>query len=100
MRTARGLDEESVLALVNDLHKSDPAKRTFTLAEVAEGLGWPGGSILAQRAVATNDHGEILEVPAMPAWAEALNVILKKLGQDGKLTIITTAVAVFPQELR
>jgi len=48
----------------------------------------------------TNDHGEILEVPAMPAWVEALNIILKKLGQDGKLTIITTAVAVFPQELR
>ena len=98
MRTARGLDEESVLAVVNDLHKSDPTKRTFTLAEVAEALGWPGSHTLAQRCVAWNDQGEVLDVPAMPAWVDALNNILKKLGQDGKLTIITTAVAVFPQE--
>ena len=34
--------------------------------------------------------------PVMPAWLSTLNNILKKLGHDGRLTVMTTAVAVFP----
>jgi hypothetical protein len=96
MRTTSGFDEESVLALVNVLHERNPAQKTFTLTEIAEALQGPGSTRIAQGSVVTNTPGEIIAPPIMPAWMEALNNILKKLGQEGRLQIITTAVAVFP----
>ena len=95
MRTGPGFDEQSVLALVNQLHNANPAKKTFTLAEVAEALYGPESAAIAQGSVVAPE-GQAINRPAMPAWMEVLNNILKKLGQEGQLQIMTTAVVVFP----
>ena len=81
MRTGPGFDEQSVLALVNQLHDANPAKRTFTLADVAEALYGPGSAAIAQEALAA-PAGQAVSQPAMPAWMEVLNNILKKLGRE------------------
>jgi hypothetical protein len=49
MRTLRGFDEESVLALVRELHESNPEKRAFTLMEIADALHGPGSAAFAGR---------------------------------------------------
>ena len=72
-----------------------PAKRTFTLADVAEALYGPGSAAIAQGALVA-PAGQAVSQPAMPAWMEVLNNILKKLGHEGQLQIMTTAVVVFP----
>jgi len=95
MRTGPGFDEQSVLALVNQLHDANPAKRTFTLADVAEALYGPGSAAIAQEALVA-PAGQAVSQPAMPSWMEVLNNILKKLGHEGQLQIMTTAVVVFP----
>jgi hypothetical protein len=95
MRTGPGFDEQSVLALVNQLHDANPAKRTFTLADVAEALYGPGSAAIAQEALVA-PAGQAVSQPAMPAWMEVLNNILNKLGHEGQLQIMTTAVVVFP----
>jgi|SRR5438067_3108096 hypothetical protein len=98
MRTGPGFDEQSVLALVNQLHDDNPTKRTFTLADVAEALYGPGSVAIAQGALVAPAGQAVSQpaMPAMPAWMEVLNNILKKLGHEGQLQIITTAVVVFP----
>jgi hypothetical protein len=48
MRTGPGFDEQSVPALVNQPHAANPARRTFTLADVAEALYRPGTAAIAQ----------------------------------------------------
>jgi hypothetical protein len=82
MRTGPGFDEQSVLALVNQLHDANPAKRTFTLADVAEALYGPGSAAIAQEALVA-PAGQAVSQPAMPAWMEVLNNILNKLGHEG-----------------
>jgi hypothetical protein len=94
MQELPGFDEQAVLALVNELHETNPTKRTFTLAEIAEAMHGPGSAAIAQGSVVGPD-GQTISQPAMPAWMEALNNILKKLGQDGQLRVTTTAVVVF-----
>ena len=95
MRAGPAFDEQSVLALVNELHDADPAKMTFTLAEVAEALYGPGsaaipqGSIMASAGLPVRQH-------VMPAWMEVLNNILTRRGNEGHLQVVTTAVVVFP----
>jgi hypothetical protein len=95
MTMSHGFDEQSVLALVNELHDADPAKKTFTLAEIAEALHRPGSAAMAQGSV-TAPVGQATSQPAMPAWMATLDNILKKLGQEGRLQVTTTAVVVFP----
>ena len=95
MRTSPGFDEQSVLTLVNQLHDANPAKRTFTLTEIAEALHGPGSAAVALGTVAA-PAGQVIGQPAMPAWVEVLNSTLKRLGQEGLLKIMTTAVVVFP----
>jgi hypothetical protein len=95
MRTGPGIDEQSVLALVNQLHDANPAKMTFTLTEVAEALYELGSSATAQGSVMTPE-GQPVRQHIMPAWVEVLNSVLKKLGEEGQLQVMTTAVVVFP----
>jgi hypothetical protein len=95
MRTGPGFDEQSVLALVNQLHDANPARRTFTLADVAEALYGPGSAAIAQEALVA-PAGQAVSQPAMAAWMEVLNNILKILGHEGQLQVMTTAVVVFP----
>ena len=95
MRTGPGFDEQSVLALVNQLHDANPTKRTFTLADVAEALYGPRSAAIAQEPLVA-PAGQAVSQPAMPSWMEVLNNILKKLGHEGQLQIMTTAVVVFP----
>jgi hypothetical protein len=38
METHPGFDQEYVLTLVNELHEANPAKRSFTLMEIADAL--------------------------------------------------------------
>jgi len=92
MVEAPGFTEASVLVWVNRLHADNPAKITFTLAEIAEAMA------PEQIAVAKADSSVGL------IWIESLNNILKKLGLDGNLTVITepgengveSAVVAFP----
>ena len=72
-----GFDEASVLAFVNKLHYDNPQKTKFSLAEIAEAMD------PEQIAAAKADPGTIV------VWTESLNNILKRLGVDGKLTVIT-----------
>jgi hypothetical protein len=95
MRTGPGFDEQSVLALVNQLHDANPAKMTFTLAEVAEALYGPEIAAIAQGSVMASENQPVRR-HIMPAWMEVLNNVLKKLGEEGHLQVMTTAVVVFP----
>jgi hypothetical protein len=72
-----GFTEASVLTLVNRLHASNPTKSTFSLAEIAEAMA------PEQVAAAKADKNVVL------VWIESLNNILKQLGLDHKLTVIT-----------
>ena len=96
MSTSSGFDEQSVLALVNRLHAADSAKSTFTLTEIAEALYGPGSAAIAR---AVDSSGQPISRPPMPAWMDVLNNILKKLGQEGQLKIMTTALVVFSSDL-
>jgi len=98
MSTSSGFDEQSVLALVNQLHAADPAKRTFTLTEIAEALHGPGSAAIA-RGTVVDSAGQAISQPPMPAWMDVLNNILKKLGQEGQFKIMTTALVVFSPDL-
>jgi hypothetical protein len=77
MVEAPGFTEASVLDLVNELHAANPKKATFTLAEIAEAMA-PGqvATVKADTSIAI-------------IWIESLNNILKKLGLDKRLTVIT-----------
>jgi hypothetical protein len=95
METRPGFDQESVLALVNQLHEANPAKRSFTLMEIADAMWGPGSATLAD-ATAIHPDGRITR-RLMPAWMETLNNILTKLGEDNTLAVTTVAVVVFPR---
>jgi hypothetical protein len=98
MGTSSGFDEQSVLALVNQLHAANPAKSTFTLTEIAEALYGPGSAAIA-RGTVVDSSGQPISQPPMPAWMDVLNNILKKLGQEGQLKIMATALVVFNSDL-
>jgi hypothetical protein len=95
METRPGFDQESVLALVNELHEANPAKRSFTLMEIADAMWGPGSATLAD-ATATQPDSRITR-RLMPAWMETLNNILTKLGEEDTLAVTTVAVVVFPR---
>jgi hypothetical protein len=89
MRTGPGIDEQSVLALVNRLHGANPAEMTFILTEVAEALYGPGSIATTQGSVMTTE-GQPVRQHIMPAWMEVLNSLLKKLGEEGQLQVMTS----------
>jgi hypothetical protein len=60
MSTSSGFDEQSVLALVNQVHAADPAKSTFTLTEIAEALYGPGSAAIAR---AVDSSGQPISRP-------------------------------------
>ena len=72
-----GFTEASVLDVVNKLHAANPEKVTFRLAEIAEEM--------APEQIAVVKAGSDVKL----IWIESLNNILKKLGHDGRLTVIT-----------
>jgi hypothetical protein len=69
---------------------------TFTLADVAEALYGPGSAAFARGSAVVTSAGQPVKRHIMPAWMEVLNKILKKLGEEGRLQVMTTAVVVFP----
>jgi hypothetical protein len=94
METRPGFDQESVLTLVNELHEASPAKRSFTLMEIADALWGPGS---ASFGYATNLYPDGRTARRlMPAWMETLNNILTNLGEEDTLAVTTVAVVVFP----
>jgi hypothetical protein len=72
-----GFTEASVLDVVNKLHADNPGKVTFRLAEIAEAMA-------PEQIAAVRAGSDVVLI-----WMESLNNILKKLGQDGRLTVIT-----------
>jgi hypothetical protein len=96
MEDIPAIDEQSVLALVNELRDANPGKRTFTLLEIADALGGPGtGSASFAATTSMDDEGKIVKPRRlMSHWMEVLNEILKKLGQEDKLVVTTVAVVV------
>jgi hypothetical protein len=93
------LNDETVLAGVNDL-RARTGKRVFTLLEIAEELG--GGRVIPPaglRAPIDADGNPRPELaPPVPAWVEALNNILLRLGEEGKLAVEQIAMVVFSEE--
>lgn len=91
------LNEETVLAAVNDLH-ARTRKRVFTLIEIAEALDGqrvtPPPGMRAPTDAHGNPHPEL--TPPVPAWVKTLNNILLRLGEEGKLAVEQTAMVVFP----
>ena len=83
-----------MLTLVNELHEANPAKRSFTLMEIADAL-WGPGSASFGYATAVYPDGRTTR-RLMPAWMETLNNILTKLGEEDTLAVTTVAVVVFP----
>jgi hypothetical protein len=98
MEDIPAIDEQSVLALVNELREANPEKRMFTLLEIADALGGPDtGSASFAVTTVMDDEGEIIKPRRfMTRWMEVLNEILKKLGQENKLAVTTVAVVVSP----
>ena len=94
METMPGFDQESVLTLVNELHEANPAKRSFTLMEIADAL-WGPGSASFGYATAPYPDGRTAR-RLMPAWMQTLNNILMKLEEEDTLAVTTVAVVVFP----
>ena len=77
MVESTGLTEASVLDVVNKLRATHPGKVSFRLSEIAEEM--------APEQIAAVKAGSDVKL----IWIESLNNILKKLGQDGRLTVIT-----------
>ena len=73
MDTRPGFDQESVLGLVNELHEANPAKRSFTLMEIADALWGPGSASFAGATVVDSEGRIIKPRRLMPAWMETLN---------------------------
>ena len=94
MDTRPGFDQESVLGLVNELHEANPAKRSFTLMEIADALWGPGSASFGYATTAYPDGRTTRRL--MPAWMETLNNILTNLGEEDTLAVTTVAVVVFP----
>jgi hypothetical protein len=93
------LNEETVLAAVNDL-RARVDKRVFTLIDIAEALS-DGQRVTPpdRRAPADSQGGPLPELaPPVPAWVKVLNSILLRLGEEGKLPVMQTAMVVFPPE--
>ena len=93
METMPGFDQESVLALVNELHEANPAKRSFTLMEIADALWGPGSASFGYATAPYADGRTARRL--MPAWMETLNNLMK-LGEEDTLAVTTVAVVVFP----
>jgi hypothetical protein len=91
------LNEDTVLAAVNDLH-ARTGKRVFTLIDIAEAIeGVRVTSPPGMRAPTDeqgNAHPEF--APPFPARVRALNNILLRLGEEGKLPVEQSAMVVFP----
>jgi hypothetical protein len=97
METLPGFDQESARAFVNELHEANPAKRSFTLMEIADAMWGPGSASFAGATVMDSEGGIIKPRRLMPAWMEVLNNILTKLGEEDTLAVTTVAVVVFPR---
>jgi hypothetical protein len=93
------LDEETVLAAVNNLH-ARTGRRVFTLIEIAEALDDQRVTPPPGMRAPTDAHGDILPelAPPVPAWVRTLNSILLRLGEEGKLEVERTAMVVFPPQ--
>jgi hypothetical protein len=95
METRPGFDQESVLALVNELHAANPAKRSFTLMEIADAMWGPGSASFAVATLVDPEGRSIKPRRLMPAWMDVLNNILTNLGEEDALAVTTVAVVVF-----
>jgi hypothetical protein len=93
------LNEETVLAAVNDLH-ARTGKRVFTLIDIAEAIEGQRVTPPPGMRAPTDAHGNPLpeQSPPVPAWVKVLNSILWRLGEEGKLPVMQTAMVVFPPE--
>jgi hypothetical protein len=93
------LNVDTVLVAVNDLH-ARTGKRVFTLIEIAEALSDGQRVTPPDRRAPTDADGNPLPelAPPVPAWVKALNSILLRLGEEGKLPIMQTAMVVFPPQ--
>jgi len=93
------LNEESVLAAVNDLH-ARTGKRVFTLIDIAEAIEGqrvtPPPGMRAPTDLQGNPHPEL--APPITVRARTINSILLRLGEEGKLPVMQTAMVVFPAE--
>jgi len=93
------LNDEMVLAAVNDLHARTD-KRVFTLIEIAEEIG--GGLVTPPPGMRapTDAHGNPRPEldPPLPAWVKTLNNILLRLGEEAKLAVEQIAMVVFSAE--
>jgi len=95
------LNAESVLEAVARLH-AESGERILTLLDIAQALPHSGGKRVTARpgARVTGADGNLLPelMPPWPAWVTALNNILRKLGEEGRLPVTLTATVVFPAE--
>ena len=96
---AAELNDETVLAAVNDLH-ARTGKRVLTLIEIAEEIG--GGRVTPPPGMRapTDAHGTPRPelAPPLPAWVKTLNNILLRLGEEAKLAVEQIAMVVFSAE--
>lgn len=93
------LNEETVLAAVNDLH-ARTGKRVFTLIDIAEAIEGQRVTAPPGMRVSGDAHDKPLPelTPPITARARTINSILLRLGEEGKLTVMQTAMVVFGQE--
>jgi len=92
------LNEETVLAAVNYLH-ARTGKRVFTLIDIAEALSDSQRVTPPDHRAPTDSQGSPLTelAPPVPAWVKALNSILLRLGEEGKLPVMQTVMVAFRQ---
>ena len=91
------LNEKTVLAAVNDLH-ARTGKRVFTLIDIAEAIEGQRVTSPPGMRAPTDAHGnpDPELAPAITARARTINNILLRLGEEGKLPVMQTAMVVFP----
>jgi hypothetical protein len=91
------LNEETVLAAVNDLH-ARTGERVFTLIEIAEAIEGQRVTPPPGMRAPTDEYGNPRPelAPPVPARVKTLNNILVLLGEEGKLAVEQIAMVVFP----
>jgi len=93
------LNEESVLAAVNDLH-ARTGKRVFTLIDIAGAIEGQQVTPPPGMRAPTDAQGSPLPglAPLITARARTINNILLRLGEEGKLPVMQAAMVVFPPQ--
>ena len=93
------LNEETVLAAVNDLH-ARTGKRVFTLIDIAEAIEGQRVTSPPGMRAPTDAHGspDPELSPPITARARTINNILLRLGEEGRLPVMQTAMVVFPPQ--